>query len=341
MAKTKSRPASAAQRREQERQQRQQRTNTNQNTRAPQSQTRGRRSRAKKSNSGLYIGGGILLGVLIIVGIFVFIANQQKPATATATPQVFNTITHVDPSLLATVNTGGVDSTVKSLLLPVKSTPVLKGPTGKPEFFYMGAEYCPYCAAQRWSMIVALSRFGQFDKPLTAIIASENNVPTYSFDKSTYTSQYLDFVPVEVEDNQAQPQPLEALSPDQQLLVNKYDGPPYTQSTGAYPFMDIGNQLVSSGAFYPPDILIGNTHQQIADQIKDPNSKISQAVLGSANYITASICNITQNQPASVCTANPIPQVQQNLPKTTAFSSGNTSLASIDIPPVVATRRPD
>ncbi len=337
MAKTKSRPASAAQRREQERQQRQQRTNTNQNTRA----SRGRRSRAKKSNSGLFIGGGILLGVLIIVGIFVFIANQQKPATSTATPQVFNTITHVDPSLLATVNTGGVDSTVKSLLLPVKSTPVLKGPTGKPQFFYMGAEYCPYCAAQRWSMIVALSRFGQFDKPLTAIIASENNVPTYSFDKSTYTSQYLDFVPVEVEDNQAQPQALETLSPDQQQLVNKYDGPPYTQSTGAYPFMDIGNQLVSSGAFYAPDILIGSTHQQIADQIKDPNSKISQAVLGSANYITASICTMIQNQPSSVCTANPIPQIQQNLPKTTAFSSGSTSLTSIDIPPVVATRRPD
>ncbi len=190
-------------------------------------------------------------------------------------------------------------------------------------------------------MIVALSRFGQFNKPLTAIVSSENSVPTYSFYKSTYTSQYLDFVPVEVEDNQAQPQALQALSPDQQQLVSKYDAPPYTQSTGAYPFMDIGNQLVSSGAFYAPDILIGNSHQQIADQIKDPNSKISQAVLGSANYITASICSITQNQPSSVCTAGSIPQIQQNLPKTSAFSSGNTLLASIDIPPAVTTRRPD
>ena len=339
MAKTKSRPASAAQRREQERQQRQQRINTNPNTRAPQ--TRGRRSRAKKSNSALFIGGGILLGVLIMVGIFVFIANQQKPATSTATPQVFSTVTHVDPNLLSNVGTGGLDSSVKSLLLPVKNTPVLKGPTGKPQFFYMGAEYCPYCAAQRWGMIVALSRFGQFDKPLTAIIASENNVPTYSFYKSTYTSQYLDFVPVEVEDNGSPPQALEQLSPDQQQLVNKYDAPPYTQSTGAYPFMDIGNQLVSSGAFYSPDVLIGDSHQQIADQLKDPNSKIAQSVLGSANYITASICSITQNQPASVCTSGSIPQIQQNLPKTTAVSSGNTLLASIDVPPVVAARRPD
>ncbi len=338
MAKTKSRPASAAQRREQERQQRVQRTNTSQNTRAPQ--VRGRR-RAKKSNSGLWIGGGILLGVLVIVGLFVFLANQQKPATATATPQVFNTITNVNPTLLSTVNTGGLDSSVKSLLLPVKNTPILKGPTGKPQFFYMGAEYCPYCAAQRWGMIVALSRFGKFDKPLTPIIASENNVPTYSFDKSSYTSQYLDFVPVEVEDNSTQPQPLEKLSPDQQQLVSTYDGPPYTQSAGAYPFMDIGNQFVSSGAFYPPDILVGNTHQQIADQLKDPNSKMSQAILGSANYITASICTITQNQPANVCTTSPVPQIQQSLPKTTAFSSSSTLLASIDLLPIVEARRPD
>lgn len=338
MAKTKSRPASAAQRREQERQQRAQYTNTSQNTRTPQA--RGRR-RAKKSNSGLWIGGGILLGVLVIVGLFVFLANQQKPPTATATPQVFNTITNVNPNLLSTVNTGGLDSSVKSLLLPVKNTPILKGPTGKPQFFYMGAEYCPYCAAQRWGMIVALSRFGKFDKPLTPIVASENSVPTYSFYKGSYTSQYLDFVPVEVEDNGTTPQPLEKLSPDQQQLVNKYDGPPYTQSTGAYPFMDIGNQLVSSGALFPPDILVGNSHQQIADQLKDPNSKMSQAILGSANYITASICTITQNQPSNVCTTNPVPQIQQSLPKTTAFSSGNTLLASMDIPPVVTTRRPD
>ena len=31
-----------------------------------------------------------------------------------------------------------------------------------PEILYMGAEYCPYCAAQRWSTIIALSRFGKF-----------------------------------------------------------------------------------------------------------------------------------------------------------------------------------
>ena len=31
---------------------------------------------------------------------------------------------------------------------------------GKPGIFYYGAEYCPYCAAERWPVVVALSRFG-------------------------------------------------------------------------------------------------------------------------------------------------------------------------------------
>ncbi len=32
---------------------------------------------------------------------------------------------------------------------------------GKPEVLYIGA-YCPFCAAERWAAIVALSRFGTF-----------------------------------------------------------------------------------------------------------------------------------------------------------------------------------
>ena len=34
--------------------------------------------------------------------------------------------------------------------------------TGKPEVLYVGAEFCPFCGAERWPLIVALSRFGHF-----------------------------------------------------------------------------------------------------------------------------------------------------------------------------------
>src|SRR6202012_1289098 len=31
---------------------------------------------------------------------------------------------------------------------------------GFPRIFYAGAEYCPFCAAERWAVVLALSRFG-------------------------------------------------------------------------------------------------------------------------------------------------------------------------------------
>jgi hypothetical protein len=45
--------------------------------------------------------------------------------------------------------------------VPVSATDAVAG-GGKPEVLYIGAEYCPYCGTERWSMIVALSRFGTF-----------------------------------------------------------------------------------------------------------------------------------------------------------------------------------
>ena len=33
---------------------------------------------------------------------------------------------------------------------------------GKPEVLYVATEYCPFCAAQSWPLIIALSHFGQF-----------------------------------------------------------------------------------------------------------------------------------------------------------------------------------
>jgi hypothetical protein len=34
--------------------------------------------------------------------------------------------------------------------------------SGKPIVLYVGGEFCPYSAAERWSPVVALSRFGAF-----------------------------------------------------------------------------------------------------------------------------------------------------------------------------------
>ena len=60
----------------------------------------------------------------------------------------------------STLDTVGAGSGVTAPPEIKGGTPLTSG--GKPEVLYMGAEYCPFCAAERWAMVVALSRFGTF-----------------------------------------------------------------------------------------------------------------------------------------------------------------------------------
>ena len=57
------------------------------------------------------------------------------------------------------------------------------------------------------------------------------------------------------------------------------------------------------GARYDPGVLAGLTWATIAADLHNPNSAVAKAVDGTANYITAAICKLTGNQPASACTA--------------------------------------
>jgi hypothetical protein len=87
--------------------------------------------------------------------------------------------------------------------------------------------------------------------------------------------------------------------------MGKYDIPPYVPTTaddGAYPFVDFGNKYVIDGASYDPTVLAGKSWAQIAAAIRDPSSAIAQGADGAANLITAAVCKLTGNQPASACT---------------------------------------
>ena len=74
----------------------------------------------------------------------------------------------------------------------------------RPEVLYVATEYCPYCAAQSWALLVALSRFGTFTG-LTAIRSGSYqpfpDLATWTFYGSAYSSRYLTFVPVETKSN--------------------------------------------------------------------------------------------------------------------------------------------
>jgi hypothetical protein len=180
----------------------------------------------------------------------------------------------------------------------------------KPKVLYVGAEYCPFCASQRWPLTIALSRFGTFTGLTNTHSGSQDvfpNTPTVSFHGATYTSQFLVFNGVELNTNQRQGNgyaPLDTLTPDQAQLVNTYDAPPYTDQAGAVPFVDFGNQFLQTGASYSPQLLAGLTQDQVASAIlNDPSGQVAQAILGAANAFTGILCKLTGGQPGDVCTS--------------------------------------
>jgi Domain of unknown function (DUF929) len=231
-------------------------------------------------------------------------ATKGGNGTTALAAGVLANVTSVSAATLAQVGNPG------SLANPVKvsgSPSVLDGADGKPEILYVGAEYCPFCAAERWAVVEALSRFGSFSG-LSATHSSTSdvypNTQTFSFYGSTYSSPYFDFVPVEEETNQVVGSgyaTLQTPTASEQKVLDTYDASPYSSTPGSIPFLDIGNRFIAAGASYSPAVLQGLSMSQIAAQLNDPSSVVAQAIDGTANLITASICAITGDQPASVC----------------------------------------
>lgn len=259
----------------------------------------------------LTVAGSIAIVIVIVVAIVVIrgLTTQKQAGSARLSNSTFAGLTTVPASTLAKIGTGPLPATG----LPIRpiSDTTLTSSQGKPEFLYIGAEFCPYCAAMRWSMAVALSRFGTFGA-LKGIHSTAHdvypNTATLTFYQQKYTSPYLTFTPVENE-TVAQT-PLQPTTKEQQAIWVKYD----TQNGGqGFPFMYFGGKAIITGPMYNPGVLKGLTWSQIAGQLGNPNSTVAQNVNGAANYITAAICKMTNNAPANVCKAAPIPAIQAKI----------------------------
>jgi hypothetical protein len=295
--------------------------------------------RRAEQRKRIYLAGGSILAVAIVVVAFVLIKLNSSGGTApiasngptgTALSAVTKQVTGIPATVTDKVAGGGVNtgvfvatptssdvqsaaSELGSYFATVNGTALTSN--GKPELLFLGGEYCPYCAAERWAMVSALSRFGTFTG-LTTTHSSTSDVypdtPTLTFAKATYKSNYLDFTSVEEFTNErlgnssntnTAYQTLQTPTTAEQALAAAYD------PDGAIPFLDFGNKYVEVGNLSPlsPSMLAGKTWAQVAAAMNDPSSALGKALVGNANYITAGICKLTNNQPASACT----PAVQQ------------------------------
>ncbi|HEV2412229.1 MAG TPA: DUF929 family protein [Candidatus Saccharimonadales bacterium] len=256
----------------------------------------------------------LIIGVLLVVGVFLFLVlhgsttngnsnNSSGSGSSSAPASLIQKVTSIPASVFDGIGQGTADGRPKHISAPALIS------NGKPEVFYEGAEYCPYCATERWAMVAALSRFGTFSKLGVTHSSTTDvypNTQTLSFYGSTYTSPYISFVPVEIETNIPTGvgfTTLQTPTSAQSALVNTYDSPPYVSSSqsGAIPFIDFGGSYVISGATYSPALLQGLSADSIASSMGDQFSPIAKGADGAANTITAAICKLTKNMPSSAC----------------------------------------
>ena len=267
----------------------------------------------------------IIAGAIIVVGVALVIAfagNAKKKNDAisgdkAAPAALVSKVTGVKDTVITQVGQGSTIGLPKKI-----GDKPLVTKDGKPRVVYLGAEYCPYCATERWAMVQALSRFGKFSNLRITTSAAKNqvgspevfpNTATFSFHGSKYSSPYIQFEPVEQKTNDYKD--LETPTSEQEKLAQKYDSPPYVdqQSAGAIPFIDFANQYLISGASYDAGVLAGKTHAEIAAAMNDPSSDIAKGAIGTANAITATICKITGDKNTKVCSDSAVKSIEGQL----------------------------
>jgi hypothetical protein len=273
---------------------------------------------ARKKRQRTLTYGAIGLVIVVIAGL-IAVKVVHKPASDTgsgiqdADPAVVAQITAIPVSVLDKVGDGGF---LPDFRLPSGNPPPLVN-GGLPRVLYVGGLFCPFCATQRWPMIAALSRFGTF-KGLRYARSSASDTPkdinSFSFSGVTYTSSYLSFTPYETTDRNHKQ--LDTLPAADTTLVNTLDNQPTLPSgatAGTIPFVDIANRWVLAGASYNATDLRGKTWAEIASAATS-GTGLGLHLDATANWITAALCSVTGNKPASVCSDPVIAGLETRIP---------------------------
>ena len=274
--------------------------------------------------AGLFTWLAIGLVVVVVATLVIIKVTSSPTSSGNSTFQATDaaTVAQVTQIPASVFDTVGITSNVAAVSPPqaVSGQPVLMATssTGQklPEVLYIGAEYCPFCAAQRWSTIIALSRFGTWTglgNTESSTLSGEvfPGTQTFTFLKAHFKSKYLVFSGVEEFNNVFDSalnyySPLQKPSAADNAIFKKYDTSTYikgitSSQDGSIPFLSIGNQYLVSGSSFTPAALTGLTRSQIASGLSDPTSPVTAAIIASANYETAALCVLTKNQPGNVC----------------------------------------
>jgi hypothetical protein len=264
-----------------------------------------------------YAALGVIVLAIILVGALIVIRNHDNQADGTSdvetlTPAPASLITslgHVTASIASAVGVTSPGSPITPPTATGNTALWLSSATGagaRPVVFFYGAEFAPYAAAERWPLVVALSRFGTFSVlglMQSASSVAFSNTPTFTFWQVGYSSVWVDLQEVErygsLNPTGGGFLPLQTPTTRQAASVAVYDS-----STMTFPLLDIANHYVQVGSSFTPSVLGGLSQSEVAADLLIPASPVAQAILASANEITAAICTVTGQRPTAVCNAH-------------------------------------
>lgn len=288
---------------------------------------------AGPGRSARWAWGAVAVILLGAAGLVTYALTHGSTAATTAQTAV------TAPGILASVSTvpaSTFDEVGASVPGAVLTPPQLLADPGsltaggKPEVLFVGAEYCPFCAAERWPLILALSRFGRFTVLHDASSADQSVFPgtaTFSFVGNRYSSPYLTFTGIELYSDQPGADgsftPLAHLTPAQAYLVARYSFADAT-TAGTSPFVDVGGRMVTTTSGFSPALLAGQSQAQIASELAKPTASGSTststpapptgaAIIAAANQLSVGICAATGGQPVAVCHSKGVRAAEQSL----------------------------
>ncbi|EWS99859.1 hypothetical protein N865_20175 [Intrasporangium oryzae NRRL B-24470] len=257
---------------------------------------------ARQERQRKQVIAAVIAVVVVIVAVVLgtVVANRPSPSPAatgsTGAEAALAKLVAIPPATLDAAPTPQPSQAPAKL---AGATPLTQD--GKSKVLYVGAEYCPFCAMERWVMIGALSRFGTFSgiKPTTSSSSDVHpDTPTFSFHGASFTSDHLAFEAVETEDREGKP--LDTLEGANAELFKKYN------PGGGIPWVNYGGTHATSGATVDATVFDGKTYDQIIAGIYDPTSEIGKTVDPAINMVTAQLCQQTNGQPSNVCASKAV-----------------------------------
>lgn len=297
------------------------------------SETAGEAARAGSTLAGrrpatsLLTWGTVALVLVIVIVLVVIkltgtstVPTSSAPAPPTpAPPTIVHAVTSIPASVYDAVGITSPDAAVAPPVL-LHGQPALSR-EGKPEVLFVGDEFCPYCAAERWALVAALSRFGTFsvlDQTQSGSNEAFPGTPTFTFAGARYSSKYVAVDLVEHYGDQKNGAGtayavLQRLTNTERSLMSTYDRVTPAVPGGVVPFVDVANEAVVAGGSFSPSIFEQLSVTDIANGLTDPKDPATQAIVTAANYLAAVICQADGQLPTNVCVGSGVSAAARGL----------------------------